>query len=123
MEPSKAELAFEAYNAAAYGDTLKAGAERAGVDLDWHWIRRSPEAVIVEWESQSEAAMLAWAVVADLPGQPSAEACYLTFARSWPELFGDNPRWVPEAQPWKAAGWRAVAAFLAGRGDEREGET
>ena len=119
MTPSKTELIYEAYGEAAFGRTLNEGAARAGVDLDWHWIRRSPEPASVEWESESAEARKAWAAVADLPGKPSAETCCLTFARAWPEIFGDNPRWNPKGR--KADGWRAVAEIMAGDGDDAPG--
>ena len=121
--PSKAERAYEAFSRSRFDLTLNEAAAAAGfeVDWDWHWIRRSPEAVIVEWEGESEEARRAWAAVADLPGKPSAEECYLTFARAWPALFGDNPQWDPASR--KAAGWRAVADFMAGQADDGPGAT
>ena len=121
--PSKAELLFEAFCRARFDRTLNEAAAAAGfeVDWDWHWIRRSPEAAIVEWEGESEESRQAWEAVAGLPGKPSAEACFLAFARSWPALFGDNPQWEPESR--KAEGWRAVADYMAEQADDEPGAT
>ena len=92
------------------------------VHAAYHKARGSgaPAEVPADWGMEPEGAQQGFRAVAALPGKPSAETCFLAFARAWPERYGNNPQWGAAAHGQEARFaevWQAVSELMAGHDD------